>query len=126
MTFFFGLHGLTSTAHGAIALVGDNVFGTSFAPPLEDRSRFGFGSPLPAMRNVDTGSFFIELGYDGMEVLRVRKSLTVSTERPVWSGEGEPVDERLAREDDRIAIGWERFSDEVSLVLASLSAIAPF
>lgn len=113
-------------AQGAIALVGDRVLGTSFAPPLDERSRFGFVSLLPAMRNVEPGSFFIELGCEGIEVRRVRRSLTVSTERPLWSGDGEPVDDRPAREDDRIAIGWDGFSLDVSRVLASLSAIAPF
>ena len=125
-TFFFGLQGLTRTAHGAIALVGDNVFGASFAPPLDERSKFGFGSPFPAIKKVDPGSFLTELGCDGTEVRLVRRSRTVSTERLPWSGDGVPADERPAREEDLIAIGWEGFSEEASLVLASLAAISPF
>lgn len=123
------MHGFTRTAHGAIALVGDSVLGASLGPPLVERSRFGFTSPticLPARRKVDPGSFRTELGWDGPGVRCVRRSRTVSTERPPPSGDGKPVDESPAREDERIAIGWDGFSVEVSLVLASLSAMAPF
>jgi hypothetical protein len=127
--FFFGLQGFTKTAQGAMAVVGDSVRGTSFAPPLDERSGFGLLSPTardPARRNVEPGSLITELGCEGIDVRETRMSLTVSTERPPLSDDGEPLEERLAREDDWIVIGCEGFSVEVSLVLASLSAIAPF
>lgn len=70
MLFFLGLQGLTSTAQGAIALVGDNVRGTSLAPPLEESVGFGgIESPNarePARRKVDPGSFMTELDCEEM------------------------------------------------------------
>jgi hypothetical protein len=126
--FFFGLQGFTRTAQGAMAVVGDSVRGASFAPPLDERSGFGLLSPTarePARRNVEPGSLITELGCEGIDVRDARISLTVSTERPPLSDTGEPLDDRLVRDDDRIVIGWEGFSVEVSLVLASLSSIGP-
>jgi hypothetical protein len=67
MLFFFGLQGLTRTAHGAIALVGDNVRGISLAPPLEESVGLGGTSPNardPASKNVDPGSLITELDWE--------------------------------------------------------------
>ena len=69
-----GLQGLTNTAHGAMALVGDRVRGICFVPPLVDKVILGSGvSPKvldPANKKVDPGSFTTEPGCDGIEVLK--------------------------------------------------------
>jgi hypothetical protein len=92
MLFFFGLHGLTSTAQGAIALVGDNVRGTSLTPPLDDSIGFGgTESPSaldPASKKVDPGSLMTEFDWDETVGFADLEFRIVSTERAAWSDEG--------------------------------------
>ena len=130
MLFFLGLHGLTKTAQGEIALVGDNVRGTSLAPPLEDKSGFGpTCSPAPrapARRNVDPGSRTTELGCEGVKGFPDRIPLTVSIERLARSEASDSADAGPAREAGLMAMGCEAFSVEAWRVLANRSAIAPF
>jgi hypothetical protein len=119
---------LTRIAQGAIALVGDSVRGTSLAPPLVDKVGFGgTESPSarePASKNVEPGSLMTEFDWEEMVVCAGFISRTVSTERPGWIEGGKSDDS--ARDAVLMAIGSEGFSVDVSLVLANLSAIAPF
>lgn len=85
MLFFLGLHGFTSTAQGAMALVGDKVCGMSRTPPLEDIvGLVGAASPNarePASRNVEPGSLTTELDCEDKVCLDDLDCLVVSTER---------------------------------------------
>ena len=116
MTFFFGLHGLTKTAQGAIALVGDKVRGASLTPPLEERSGFGPAcSPAPrdpASKNVDPGSLTTE---PGCECTLDRSDLappTVSMEQLARSEARDSADVGPARDAGFIAIGCDGFPVE--------------